>query len=210
MPRHEDLERQLGHRFTDPRLLEQALTQGSRGGDYQRLEFLGDSVLGCVIAEELYARFPRLDEGRLLRLRTALVRESALAEAIGALGVDAGARASTRADTLEAIFGAVFLDGGYAAARRAVLAALKGALGQLDPRAEARDAKTKLQELLQARFKSVPSYRVTRSSGAAHQKTFEVECRIQELQLATAGSGSSRQRAEQAAAAAMLSQLRER
>ena len=210
MPRHEDFERQLGHRFADARLLEQALTRGSRGGDYQRLEFLGDSVLGCVIAEELYVRFPRLDEGQLSRLRTALVRESALAEAIGALGVDAGARASTRADTLEAVFGAVFLDGGYAAARRAVMAALKGALDRLDPQAEARDAKTRLQELLQARFKSVPSYRVTRSSGAAHEKTFEVECRIAALKLAAAGSGSSRQRAEQAAAAALLLRLQDR
>jgi len=210
LPRPEDFERRLGHRFTDARLLEQALTHGSRGGDYQRLEFLGDGVLDCVVAEALYVRFPGLDEGKLSQLRTALVRESALAEAITALGIEAGARASMQADTLEAIFGAVFLDGGYDAARRVVLNVLKTGLDRLDPQAEARDAKTLLQEVLQARFKSVPSYRVMRSSGAAHQKTFDVECRIKELKLATAGSGSSRQRAEQAAAAAMLERLQDR
>jgi len=210
LPRHEDLERQLGHRFADPGLLGQALAHGGRGGDYQRLEFLGDGVLGCVVAEALYARFPGVDEGKLSQLRTALVRESALAEAVAALAIDAGARASTQADTLEAIFGAVFLDGGYDCARRVILAALKTALERIDPRAEARDPKTRLQELLQARFKRVPSYRVTRSSGAAHQKSFVVECRVKELKLATAGSGTSRQRAEQAAAAAMLARLQDR
>jgi ribonuclease-3 len=206
LPRPADLEQKLGHRFADPGLLGQALAPGGEG-EFQRLEFLGDGVLGCVIAEALHARFPRLDEGKLSQLRAGLVRESALAEAAQALGVAAEARASTRADTVEALFGAVFLDGGYDAARRTILQVLGPALGQLDPRAEARDAKTLLQELMQARFKSVPSYRLTRSSGAAHERTFEVECRVAELELATAGAGSSLQRAEQAAAAAMLDRL---
>lgn len=206
MPRLRDLERRLGHRFADPGLLGEALAARG-GGEFQRLEFLGDGVLGCVIAEALHARFPRLDEGKLSRLRAGLVRESALAEVAQALDVAAGARASTRADTVEALFGAVFLDGGYEAARRAILQVLGPALGRLDPRAEARDAKTLLQELMQARFKSVPSYRLKRSSGAAHERSFEVECRIAELDLATAGTGSSLRRAEQAAAAAMLERL---
>jgi len=215
LPRPEDFERRLGHRFADPRLLEQALTHGSRGGgDYQRLEFLGDGVLGCVVAGELYTRFPHLDEGKLSQLRAMLVREGSLAEAAGALGIGErlllGAvrpQPSMLADALEALFGAVFLDGGYEAARGVVLAALQTTLDGLDPDGEARDAKTRLQELVQARFRSVPRYRVLASRGAAHERTFEVECRVEELSLAASGSGSSRQRAEQQAAAAMLLQL---
>jgi ribonuclease-3 len=215
LPRPEDLERRLGHRFADPKLLEQALTHGSRGGaDYQRLEFLGDGVLGCVVAGELYARFPRLDEGKLSQLRSMLVREASLAEAADALGLGErlklGAvrlRPSLLADALEALFGAVFLDGGYAAARGVVLAALGPALESLDPEGEVRDPKTRLQELVQARYRSVPRYRVTASRGAAHERTFEVECRVEELSLAASGSGSSRRRAEQDAAAALLRQL---
>jgi ribonuclease-3 len=208
LPRPAELEKRLGHRFTDQRLLDQALARGRSSVDFQRLEFLGDGVLGCVMAETLLARFPSLDQGKLSQLRAGLVRESTLAEAAQSLGIAPGARASTRADSVEALFGAVFLDGGYDAARRSILQVLAGALEGLDPAAEARDAKTRLQELLQARFKSVPAYRVTRSSGAAHERSFEVECRVAELSLATTGTGTSRQRAEQAAAAAMLKQVK--
>jgi ribonuclease-3 len=209
-------DKRLGHRFTHPRLLEQALTHGSHGAeDNERLEFLGDGVLGCVVAGELYQRFPRLPEGRLSRLRARLVREETLAEAAAAIGLArhllhgaADIRPSMLADGLEAVFGAVFLDGGYDAARGVILKVLGPALDRLDPGEETKDAKTRLQEVVQARFRSVPRYRVTASRGAAHARTFEVECRVEELSLAASGSGSSRQRAEQAAAEAVLGQLR--
>jgi ribonuclease III len=208
LPRPAELEKRLGYRFTDQRLLAQALASGRSAVDFQRLEFLGDGVLGCVIAEVLLTRFPKLDQGKLSQMRAGLVRESTLVDAAQSLGLAQGSRASTRADTVEALFGAVFLDGGYEAARRSVLQVLAEALERLDPAAEARDAKTRLQEILQARFKSVPAYRVTHSSGAAHERSFEVECRVEELSLATSGTGTSRQRAEQAAAVAMLKQVK--
>src|SRR5207248_859910 len=129
------LEKRLGHRFASPRLLEQALTHRSRGAENnERLEFLGDGVLGCAVADELYARFPQLSEGKLTRLRASLVREEALAEVAQTLGIGeflrlgegelAAApepRPSILADALEAVLGAVFLDGGYDAARKTVL-----------------------------------------------------------------------------------------
>jgi ribonuclease-3 len=209
------LETRLGHRFTRLPLLELALTRGGpREDNNQRLEFLGDAVLDCVMAEELYLRYPSLQEGDLHRLQVSMIRDSTLAQAARGIGLKEllkasvpTVRESTLADTLEAIFGAVFLDAGYEAAKTCILYVLKPFMGRLDPARPEKDAKTQLQELLQARFKSVPSYRMTRSSGAAHEKTFEVECRVAELGLAAAGAGSSRQRAEQEAASAMLRQL---
>ena len=215
MSRPAALEKRLGHRFTRPRLLEQALTHGSWGPENnERLEFLGDGVLGCAVADELLERFPALTEGKLTQLRSRLVREETLAEIAGSLGLAghlrlgvAQVRPSMLADALEAVFGAVFLDGGYPAARKAMMRVFGPALDRLDPLQEAKDAKTRLQEIVQARFKSTPRYRVTRSQGAAHEKMFDVECQVAELQLTAAGSGSSRQRAEQDAATAMLSQI---
>ncbi|HEX6321904.1 MAG TPA: ribonuclease III, partial [Burkholderiales bacterium] len=174
MSRPAALEERLGHRFADPRLLEQALTHRSRGADNnERLEFLGDGVLGCAVADELYARFPQLSEGKLTRLRASLVREETLAQVGKELGVDAlvrlgegelaaapEPRPSILADALEAVLGAVFLDGGYAAARNAVLAAFGPHIDRLDPERPAKDAKTRLQELLQARHRGLPQYRV--------------------------------------------------
>jgi ribonuclease-3 len=170
LSRHAALEERLGHRFSDARLLEQALTHRSRGADNnERLEFLGDGVLGCAVADELYARFPQLSEGKLTRLRGSLVREEALAEIGKALGMErllrlgegelaAGPepRPSILADAVEAVLGAVFLDGGYAAARSAVLAVFGAHLDRLDPERPAKDAKTRLQELLQARYRRLP------------------------------------------------------
>jgi ribonuclease-3 len=215
------LEKRLGHRFDDPRLLEQALTHRSRGaGNYERLEFLGDGVLGCAVADELYARFPQLSEGKLTRLRASLVREEALAEVAKTLGIGeylrlgegelaAGpeARPSILADAVEAVLGAVFLDGGYAAARKAVLITFGPIIERLDPDRPAKDAKTRLQEILQARHRRLPQYRVVAVQGEAHRQSFEVECSVAELNLAAIGTGTSRQRAEQQAAKALLEKL---
>jgi ribonuclease-3 len=215
------LEERLGHRFADLRLLERALTHRSRGADNnERLEFLGDGVLGCAVADELYARFPQLSEGKLTRLRASLVREETLAEVGKELGVDgflrlgegelaAGPepRPSIVADALEAVLGAVFLDGGYAAARKAVLAAFGPHIDRLDPDRPAKDAKTRLQELLQARHRGLPQYRVVSVQGEAHKQSFEVECSVKGLDIKATGAGTSRQRAEQQAAKAMLEQL---
>ena len=221
MARQPVLERRIGHRFQDPALLAQALTHRSFGSPHnERLEFLGDGVIGCVIAEELYARFPDLAEGELSRLRASLVRETALAEVARALGLSAflrlgegevssgGAdRPSILADALEAAYGAVFLDGGYEAARASVRRTFGAAIGQLDPRQPAKDAKTQLQELLQGRRQKLPEYRVVGTAGAAHKQVFEVECVAAGLGRRASGSGSSRRRAEQQAAANLLKQL---
>jgi ribonuclease-3 len=210
------LEKRLGHRFTRRELLEQALTHRSHGPDHnERLEFLGDGVLGCAVAAELYERFPRLSEGKLTRLRASLVREEALAELARELGLAplvrlgegelmaaAEPRPSILADALEAVFGAIFIDAGYDAARKAVLAAIGSRLDLLDPERAAKDAKTELQEMLQAARRPLPQYRVTAVQGAAHRQSFEVECVVDEM--SAKGTGSSRQKAEQEAARALL------
>jgi ribonuclease-3 len=216
--RHPALERRIGHRFKDPALLARALTHRSFGSPHnERLEFLGDGVVGCVIAEELYARFPSISEGELSRLRASLVREAALADVARAIGLSGflklgegevasgGAdRSSILADVLEAIYGAVFLDGGYEAAREAVRLSFGEILEKLDPKQPAKDAKTTLQELLQGRRKRLPEYRVVATAGAAHKQVFEVECVAADLDLRATGSGSSRRLAEQQAAASLL------
>jgi ribonuclease-3 len=215
------LESRLGHAFRRPELLEQALTHRSFGSPHnERLEFLGDGVLGCVVAESLMTRFAHLSEGELSRLRARLVRAEALADAAAGLGLAAhlrvgqgeaasggAARPSILADALEAIFGAVFLDAGYADARRVVLAALGRALAELDERALAKDPKTALQEVLQARRQGPPRYEVVATRGAAHQQVFEVECVVAALDLRARGSGGSRRAAEQQAAEALLRRL---
>jgi ribonuclease-3 len=219
--RHPVLERRIGHRFKDPALLAQALTHRSFGSPHnERLEFLGDGVIGCVIAGELYARFPGKAEGELSRLRASLVREAALATVARAIGLSGflrlgegeissgGAdRPSILADALEATYGAVFLDGGYEAVREAVLRTFGDKLEKLDPREPAKDAKTSLQELLQGRRQKLPEYRVIATAGAAHKQVFEVECVAAGLGLRATGSGSSRRLAEQQAAASLLKQI---
>ena len=221
MSRPAALEKRLGHQFADPRLLEQALTHRSRGADNnERLEFLGDGVLGCAMADELYARFPQLSEGKLTRLRASLVREEALAEVAKTLGLGtflrlgegelaAGPepRPSILADALEALLGAVFLDAGYDAARKTVLTAFGPLIERLDPERPAKDAKTRLQEVLQAKHRRLPHYEVVAVTGEAHRQAFVVECSVAELDLRAKGSGTSRQRAEQQAAKAMLEKL---
>lgn len=167
-------------------------------------------MLGCAVADELYARFPQLPEGKLTQMRASLVREESLVEVAKALGIAARLRAgsvqdSMLADSLEAIFGAIFLDGGYPAARRAVVQAFGPLLETLDPGKVDKDAKTRLQELMHARGKPLPEYRVVGTHGAPHQRSFEVECVVEGMQAR--GEGKSRQRAEQEAARAILNKL---
>ncbi len=216
--RFASFEKNIGYRFTDDALLEQAFTHRSFGSPHnERLEFLGDSVLGCAIAEALCARFPSLPEGKLTRLRAGLVREEALVELAQALGVarhmrlGEGERASGTeikpsilANAMEAVFGAMFLDGGYAAVRDSIVAVYAPRLEALDPERTSKDAKTRLQEFLQAKRHKLPDYRVATVRGAAHRQTFEIECVVEELGLRAIGSGTSRQRAEQQAAEAVL------
>jgi ribonuclease-3 len=215
------LEGRLGHRFRDSALLERALTHSSRGPDNnERLEFLGDGVLGCAVAEELYARFPQLPEGNLTRLRASLVREEALVEVAAGLGLagflrlgegEASSgqepRPSILADALEAVVGAIFLDAGYDAARKTVLNAFGPLIERLDPERPAKDPKTQLQERLQSEHRPLPEYRVLSVRGAAHRQSFEVECLVPDTELRSSGNGTSRQRAEQQAALAMLENL---
>jgi ribonuclease-3 len=219
--RHPVLERRIGHRFKDPALLEQALTHRSFGSPhYERLEFLGDSVLGCAVTELLFRRHPELPEGKLSRMRAGLIREESLARVARALGIAAflrldestarnegAGRPSILADALEAVFGAVFLDGGYSAAQEVITRTFGTALTQLDPDAVEKDAKTRLQEYLQAKRRAKPRYQVVSTSGAKQSLIFEVECAVDDLDLKTTGIGSSRQRAEQQAAGNLLKLL---
>jgi ribonuclease-3 len=211
----------LGYRFGRREFLEQALTHRSHGSpNNERLEFLGDGVLGCVVAETLIARHPSMSEGDLSRLRASLVREATLASVareagLGALlrmgqGEDAAGgadRPSLLADALEAVYGAVFLDAGYDEARRVILRTLGPALEKGDLGGTAKDAKTRLQEVLQAQRQGLPRYVVVDTQGAAHRQVFEVECVAEGPGLRTRGRGSSRRAAEQQAAAAMLARL---
>lgn len=221
MSRRSALEKRIGHRFADAAFLERALTHRSYGSPHnERLEFLGDGVLDCAVAEELCLRFPDLAEGELSRLRASLVREAALAEIARDIGLpeflrlgegeiaSGGARrASILADALEAVFGAVFLDGGYEAARAAIRHTLGGAFERIDAGSTVKDPKTRLQEYLQGRRRRLPQYRVAATRGAAHKQTFEVECIVDEPGLAATGSGTSRRAAEQQAAENMLKLL---
>lgn len=178
----------------------------------ERLEFLGDSVLNCAIALELYRRFPQLPEGELSRLRAHLVNQDTLSTVARRFGVGAilllgegelrsggCERPSILADAVEAVVGAVFLDGGYDAALGVVQTVLGDALANMDP-AAGKDPKTTLQEHLQARRISLPRYAVVATRGAAHRQEFEVECVIPELGIRTLGEGSNRRSAEQHAA----------
>lgn len=213
---------QLGYAFRDPALLESALTHRSAGGvNNERLEFLGDAVLGMVIAENLYRRYPQASEGELSRLRASLVRKQTLAELafelklgdylrLGSGELKSGGfrRDSILADALEAIFGAVYLDGGFAAGAQLILSLYAERLDILPEKPLAiKDPKTQLQEYLQGRHMQLPEYAVISVCGEAHDQTFEVECSIAALAQNTRAQGSSRRRAEQQAAQQMLAQL---
>jgi len=212
--------RRLGYTFDQPSLLRQALTHRSYGAQHnERLEFIGDAALDCIIAVVLYERFPGLDEGELSRARANLVNRdtlSALAQGLalqehvllgeGETKSGGAQRSSILADSLEAIVGAVFLDGGFAAARKVVEAIYADMLAGLDPERMDKDPKTRLQEFLQAKRLPLPAYTVTKISGEQHNQTFEVACRVDILNIDARGSGTNRRAAEQEAAEAALDQ----
>jgi ribonuclease-3 len=218
----ERLQQRIGYRFARPELLAQALTHRSHSIPHnERIEFLGDSVLNCVIAAELFQRFGNLREGELSRLRASLVRQEALHQVAQALGLGdhlrlgegelksgGFARPSILADAFEALVGAIFLDGGFTAAQEAIRRLYAPLLTDLDPSTLGKDPKTLLQELLQGRKIALPQYTVIAVKGAAHSQTFEIECLIPALSVRTTGSGSSRRVAEQDAALHAFEQLR--
>lgn len=212
----DDLRQRLGHAFRRPELFVQALTHRSHGAVHnERLEFVGDAVLNCAIAVTLYERFPGIDEGVLSRARASLVNRDALAEVARRLNLGAAMRlgegeqrsggaerASILADALEALYGAVFIDAGFDAARRVIDATFADVLLDADPALLGKDPKTRLQEWLQSRRMPVPDYRVVEVTGEAHAQQFTVACSIPGLDICIEGSGASRRAAEQAAAAA--------
>jgi ribonuclease-3 len=208
------LARRIGHDFKQASLLQQALTHRSYGTpNNERLEFLGDSVLNCVIASLLYSQFPRLPEGDLSRLRAHLVREATLSGVAlslnlgdfirlgeGELKSGGWRRPSILADALEAIIGAVYLDAGFPAAESMVGRLYVPLLENLDPQTIGKDPKTLLQEYLQGRKLALPEYVLLATEGEAHCQIFRVECRIPALHISTQGEGGSRRMAEQQAA----------
>lgn len=221
MTHRADLVGHLGRAFEDPALLDQAVTHRSaEGPNNERLEFLGDSILNFVIAAEVFERRPELHEGELSRLRAALVNKNALAAI--ARGIDLGAhivlgsgelktggsrRDSILADGLEAVIGAVYLDGGYEAGRQVILQLFEAHLSRLPDMEALKDPKTRLQEYLQARHLELPTYQVDAVSGRAHQQTFRVGCHCEPLQLTGEGTAGNRRQAEQAAADDLLAKI---
>jgi ribonuclease-3 len=209
-----ELIKHLGYAFSDEVLLVRALTHRSRSSqNYERLEFLGDSILSFVVADVLYDRFPQLSEGELTRLRATLVRRETLATLareldlgdcleLGSGELKSGGfdRDSILADTLEAVFGAVYKDGGIEAVRQVVLRRYQPILNNIDPNSILKDPKTRLQEFLQRKSLATPTYTVLEVSGEPHQQRFVVECSVTGLTQAVRGEGSSRRYAEQAAA----------
>ncbi len=204
----------MGYAFRNNALLRQALTHRSHGSpNNERLEFLGDSILNCVIADALFKAFPKLPEGDLSRIRANLVNQQSLCEL--AIRLDLGSflllgegemkssgnrRPSILADALEAVFGAIFLDGGFDAASSVIGKLYEKSMGEIDSGMPVKDPKTQLQEYLQGRRIALPRYQVVETSGEAHRQRFKVECCIAELDIRTTGEGESRRGAEQSAA----------
>ena len=208
------LQNRLGHTFKDAGLLQQALTHRSHSSVHnERLEFLGDSILNCVVASLLFDRYSKIDEGDLSRLRANLVKQQSLYEIAqrlelsqflrlgeGELKSGGFRRPSILADTLEALFGAIFLDAGFNAARDAIRALYIPILDSVDPKTLGKDAKTLLQEYLQGKKIALPQYNVVATHGAAHNQEFEIECLVPKLDIQVFGTGGSRRAGEQAAA----------
>jgi len=215
------LERVLGHSFTDPGLLSTALTHRSVGSrNNERLEFLGDSIINHIIAEALYQRFPDASEGDMSRMRASLVKGDTLAElaremklgehlVLGPGERKSGGhrRTSILADTVEALAGAILLDAGYERCRACVGGWYRHRLQQLSLGAADKDAKTRLQEYLQAEGNPLPEYELVAVKGEDHDQQFNVACRLSRPQLVAEGSGKSRRKAEQAAALEVLERL---
>ncbi|WP_337688777.1 ribonuclease III [Mycetohabitans sp. B46] len=215
------LESRLHYEFRNAELLRQAMTHRSHSATHnERLEFLGDSVLNCVVAALLFQRFSKLDEGDLSRVRANLVKQQSLYEIAQALNIAEALRLgegelrsggfrrpSILADTLEAVLGAIFLDGGFDAAQTVIKRLYVPILDHIDPRTLGKDAKTLLQEYLQGRKIALPSYTVIATTGAAHNQQFEVECTVPKLEVKVFGTGASRRAAEQAAAKKALEEV---
>ena len=211
----------LGHAFRRPELLAHALTHRSHGATHnERLEFVGDAVLNCAVAAALYERFPAIPEGELSRVRASLVNRDTLARRARDLSLGAeislgegevrsggGERPSILADALEAVFGAVFVDAGFDAARAVIERVYADEFVDLDPAALGKDPKTRLQEWLQARRIAVPEYAVTGVGGEAHAQTFTIECRVPALAIVATGTGTNRRAAEQDAAAGAFARV---
>ncbi len=215
------LERSLGYAFRDSELLKTALTHRSHGANHnERLEFLGDGVLNCVVAAALFQRFQSLPEGDLSRLRANLVRQDTLHQL--ALSLNLGdflllgegemksgghARPSILADALEALFGAIYLEAGFEAAAQVIQQLLASHLSAIVPGQSMKDPKTRLQEWLQGQRKPLPQYQLLDTLGAAHAQKFHVRCVVESLKFSTEGIGSSRRIAEQDAAQKALEAL---
>ncbi len=217
----ERLQRRLGYRFSDTGLLMRALTHRSAGPDHnERLEFLGDAILGCETADWLFRHVASGDEGQLSRMRAHLVKRETLAEIArelqlgeilrlgpGELRSGGQNRDSILADAVEALIAAVYLDGGMEAARALVRRLLGKRLEEAHHTLQQKDAKTRLQELLQARHLPLPRYEVEQIEGDQHCQQFTVSCRVDTLDMAREGRGSSRRKAEQRAAEAFLAAI---
>jgi len=216
-----DLQRTLAYEFKDVSYLELALTHRSKSSNNnERLEFLGDAILGFVVADMLYAHFDQSPEGQLSRFRASLVKKETLAQLardfslgdyllLGSGELKSGGfrRDSILADAMEAILGAIYLDGGLVEARALIERSLTGHLTQLTKTTELKDPKTQLQEYLQARRLPLPEYEVTATLGDEHNQRFEVSCVVSGIEQAIVGTGTSRRKAEQAAARQALDAL---
>lgn len=213
----------IHHQFSDEKLLEQAVTHRSfsRNKNNERLEFLGDSVLGLVISGYLFTRLQGSSEGELSRVRASLVKEEALATVArdiclgdflrlggGELKSGGYRRASILSDAMEAIFGAIYLDAGFEQCQKVILFLYDEYLVTLPNQADLKDPKTTLQEYLQAKKIDLPSYQVVKTEGKSHDQVFTIECRIDGLDIVAKGRGSSRKKAEQIAASAALKQVK--
>lgn len=215
------LQRRLGYEFEDSELLDRALTHRSVGAhNNERLEFLGDAILGFVVAELLYQAEPDAHEGRLTRLRAHLVRRETLAAIArelqmgeilrlgpGELKSGGRGRDSILADAFEAVIGAIYLDSGMAACRDVLTGLYAQRLAEAAREVGLKDAKTRLQEMLQGRGRPLPRYTVIKREGAAHDQSFTVECQVEGMAHAVTGSGPSRRKAEQEAARRALEEL---
>ena len=217
----EKLQKNIDYHFSDAALLKQALTHRSvNKNNNERLEFLGDSILGCVISHELYHRFPLVDEGQLSRLRSSLVRGQTLAKLAktlnlsetlllgqGELKSGGFRRESIQADAFEAILGAIFLDSDYLTVSAVILKLYDELLNDASPDDSLKDFKTQLQELLQKKGHSLPIYELIKTKGQDHNAVFYVSCHIKEFNLSVEENAKSIKRAEQACAESILGSL---
>lgn len=217
----EHLSRKIGYEFSDTAVFDKALTHRSVGGsNNERMEFLGDSILGFVVADVLFAKLGNADEGDMSRLRSSLVKGVTLAEIAkeidlgnylhlgpGELRSGGQSRNSILADALEAVIAAVYLDGGIDAARQVIISLYKDRFENVTKKKHLKDPKTRLQEYLQARQHNLPTYSVLEVTGEQHNQHFIVKCDVADLKLQTIADGSSRRIAEQKAADNILGDL---